>query len=139
MWFHDLRKTALTAFAAAGATNGEVMHIAGHTSLDVASIYQQSLDSHLDDVYRRLESGGAEKPSADGGDAATAAALAALPVAPRMAALNALDGCILSTRCVPSYRGEVDRVTGRYVAGLSWLGLSGRWFLGYCMRAWVLR
>ena len=38
-----------------------------------------------------------------------------------------------------SYRGEVDRVTGRYVAGLSWLGLSGRWFLGYCMRAWVLR
>ena len=58
MWFHDLRKTALTAFAAAGATNGEVMHIAGHTSLDVASIYQQSLDSHLDDVYRRLESGG---------------------------------------------------------------------------------
>ena len=92
MWFHDLRKTALTAFAAAGATNGEVMHIAGHTSLDVASIYQQSLDSHLDDVYRRLESGGAEKPSADGGDAATAAALAALPVAPRMAALNALDG-----------------------------------------------
>lgn len=57
MWFHDLRKTALTAFAAAGATNGEVMHIAGHTSLDVASIYQQSLDSHLDDVYRRLESG----------------------------------------------------------------------------------
>ena len=57
MWFHDLRKTALTAFAAAGATNGEVMHIAGHTSLDVASIYQQSLDRHLDDVYRRLESG----------------------------------------------------------------------------------
>lgn len=48
-------------------------------------------------------------------------------------------GCILSTRRVPSYRGEVDRVTGRYVAGLSWLGLSGRWFLGYCMRAWVLR
>ena len=47
--------------------------------------------------------------------------------------------CILSTRRVPSYRGEVDRVTGRYVAGLSWLGLSGRWFLGYCMRAWVLR
>ena len=38
--------------------------------------------------------------------------------------------CILSTRRVPSYRGEVDRVTGRYVAGLSWLGLSGRWFSG---------
>lgn len=92
MWFHDLRKTALTAFAAAGATNGEVMRLGGHTSLDVASIYQRSLDSHLDDVYRRLEGGGAEKPSADGGDAATAAALAALPVAPRMAALNALDG-----------------------------------------------
>ena len=50
-----------------------------------------------------------------------------------------LERCILSTRRVPSYRGEVDRVTGRYVAGLSWLGLSGRWFLGYCMRAWVLR
>ena len=36
--------------------------------------------------------------------------------------------CILSTRRVPYYRGEVDRVTGRYVAGLSWLGLFGRWF-----------
>ena len=31
---------------------------------------------------------------------------------------------------MPSCRGEVDRVTGRYVAGLSWLGLSGRWFSG---------
>ena len=40
------------------------------------------------------------------------------------------ERCILSTRRVPSYRGEVDRVTGRYVAGLSWLGLSGRWFSG---------
>lgn len=92
MWFHDLRKTALTAFAAAGATNGDVMRIAGHTSLDVASVYQQSLDSHLDGVYRRLEGGNASKPAADGGDAATAAALAALPAGPRMAALNAMDG-----------------------------------------------
>ena len=43
-----------------------------------------------------------------------------------------VDGvwCILSTRRVPFYRGKVDRVTGRYVTGLSWLGLSGRWFSG---------
>ena len=55
---------------------------------------------------------------------AAAGSLLAHPIACRLI-------CILSTRCVPSCRGEVDRVTGRYVAGLSWLGLSGRWFSGF--------
>lgn len=62
-----------------------------------------------------------------------------IEVGPLVDGPGGVEECILSTRRVPSYRGEVDRVTGRYVAGLSWLGLSGRWFLGYCMRAWVLR
>ena len=73
----------------------------------------------------------------DPGDAYVNVASSHIPPIPdgiRFAGRDDLDGalaaadaqpCILSTRCVPSCRGEVDRVTGRYVAGLSWLGLSG--------------
>lgn len=55
VWFHDLRKTALTRFAAAGATNGELMALAGHSSIEVASIYQRTLETHLDVVIKKVE------------------------------------------------------------------------------------
>lgn len=55
MRFHDLRHTALTRLAEMGATNGELMAQAGHTSLKVASVYQQASDSHRKEVMRRLD------------------------------------------------------------------------------------
>jgi integrase len=40
--FHDLRHTGLTLFAAAGATNADLMARAGHTTMAAAMIYQHS-------------------------------------------------------------------------------------------------
>lgn len=55
MWFHDLRKTALTRMVEAGATVGEVMAQAGHASIDVASKYQKQSQSHQHRVMRNLD------------------------------------------------------------------------------------
>lgn len=55
MRFHDLRHTALTRLAEMGATGGELMEQAGHTSLKIASIYQQSSDKHREQVMQRLD------------------------------------------------------------------------------------
>jgi hypothetical protein len=55
MRFHDLRHTALTRLAEMGATGGELMEQAGHTSLKVASIYQQSSVKHRKQVMQRLD------------------------------------------------------------------------------------
>lgn len=86
IWFHDLRKAALTGFAAAGATNDEVTRITGQTLLDVASICQHTFDSQLDGVYRRLdEAAGTGKSTPDGCKAMTSS-LAVLPSTFRMAA-----------------------------------------------------
>jgi hypothetical protein len=65
MRFHDLRHTALTRLAELGATGGELMAQAGHTSLKVASVYQQASDSHRREIMRRLDqamSGTTEQP-----------------------------------------------------------------------------
>ena len=48
-----------------GATGGELMAQAGHTSLKVASVYQKASDSHRREVMRRLDqamSGTPEQP-----------------------------------------------------------------------------
>jgi hypothetical protein len=48
-----------------GATGGELMAQAGHTSLKVASVYQKASDSHRGQVMRRLDqamSGTPEQP-----------------------------------------------------------------------------
>jgi hypothetical protein len=66
MRFHDLRDTALTRLAELGATGGELMAQAGHTSLKVASVYQKASDSHRGEVMRRLDqamSGTIEQPA----------------------------------------------------------------------------
>lgn len=55
MWFHDLRKTALTRMMEAGATVGEVMAQAGHASIDVASQYQKQSKSHQYKVMQNLD------------------------------------------------------------------------------------
>ena len=55
MWFHDLRKTALTRMMEAGATVGEVMAQAGHASIDVASKYQKQSQSHQHKVMQNLD------------------------------------------------------------------------------------
>lgn len=55
MRFHDLRHTALTRLAELGATGGELMAQAGHTSLKIASVYQQASDSHRREIMRRLD------------------------------------------------------------------------------------
>lgn len=66
MHFHDLRDTALTRLAEMGATGGELMAQAGHTSLKVAAVYQKASDSHRREVMRRLDqamSGAPEQPA----------------------------------------------------------------------------
>lgn len=55
IWFHDLRKTALTRMVEAGATVGEVMAQAGHASIDVASQYQKQSQSHHQKVMESLD------------------------------------------------------------------------------------
>ena len=55
IWFHDLRKTALTRMVEAGATVGEVMAQAGHASIDVASQYQKQSQSHQHKVMQNLD------------------------------------------------------------------------------------
>ena len=55
IWFHDLRKTALTRMMEAGATVGEVMAQAGHASIDVVSQYQKQSQSHHQKVMERLD------------------------------------------------------------------------------------
>jgi len=54
VWFHDLRKTALTSMATAGATIRELQAMAGHTTADMAMRYQQVAQSHLDDVMEKV-------------------------------------------------------------------------------------
>lgn len=66
MHFHDLRDTALTRLAELGATGGELMAQAGHTSLKVASVYQKASNSHRGQVMSRLDqamSGTIEQPA----------------------------------------------------------------------------
>jgi len=52
--FHDLRRTALTTMATAGATIKELQVVAGHTTAAVAMRYQQVAQSHLDDVMEKV-------------------------------------------------------------------------------------
>lgn len=52
--FHDLRHTALTTFAAHGATLSELRDIAGHETLATVGIYQQISQQHLDKVMDSL-------------------------------------------------------------------------------------
>jgi len=52
--FHDLRRTALTSMAVAGATIKELQAAAGHTTAAVAMRYQQIAQSHLDEVMGRV-------------------------------------------------------------------------------------
>ena len=42
--FHDLRHTGLTLFAQQGATQAELLHRGGHTSVEVALRYQHAAD-----------------------------------------------------------------------------------------------
>ena len=42
MRFHDLRHTGLTLYGQAGATLADLMHRAGHASVDTVLIYQHS-------------------------------------------------------------------------------------------------
>ena len=53
-WFHDLRRTALTNLAVAGATIKELQHVAGHTTPNMAMRYQEVAQSHLDEVVDRM-------------------------------------------------------------------------------------
>lgn len=62
MHFHDLRDTALTRLAEMGATGGELMAQAGHTSLKVASVYQKASGSHRREVMSRLDDAMRGKP-----------------------------------------------------------------------------
>jgi len=52
--FHDLRRTALTSMASAGATIKELQQVAGHAAAAVAVRYQQVAQSHLDEVMGRV-------------------------------------------------------------------------------------
>jgi len=52
--FHDLRHTALTTMAIAGATLRELQTVAGHTSPEMALRYQEVAASHLDEVMARV-------------------------------------------------------------------------------------
>lgn len=67
---HDLRDTALTRLAAMGATNGELMRQAGHQTLDVASRYQHTMESHytgvLDSLTHAVNSDGSHAPAPAG-------------------------------------------------------------------------
>lgn len=54
MWFHDLRKTALTRMVEAGASLGEVMAFGGHSSVQAASLYQKHTKQHSSQLMRRL-------------------------------------------------------------------------------------
>lgn len=54
MWFHDLRKTALTRMVEAGASLGEVMAFGGHSSIQAASLYQKHTKQHSSQLMRRL-------------------------------------------------------------------------------------
>jgi integrase len=74
MRFHDLRDTALTRLAELGATGGELMAQAGHTSLKVASVYQKTSDSHRGEVMARLDRaivGAEERPAKASGASAS--------------------------------------------------------------------
>lgn len=52
--FHDLRHTALTTMALAGATLAELQAIAGHTTADMAMRYQEVAKTHLGEVMGRV-------------------------------------------------------------------------------------
>lgn len=56
MWFHDLRKTALTRMVEAGASIGEVMAFGGHSSIQAASVYQKHTKAHAHELMTRLNS-----------------------------------------------------------------------------------
>ena len=66
MHFHDLRDTALTRLAEMGATGGELMAQAGHTSLKVAAVYQRASASHKREVMKRLDEAIADRPEEPG-------------------------------------------------------------------------
>jgi len=52
--FHDLRATALTNTAVAGATIKELQTLAGHTTAGVAMRYQRAADEHWTEVRGRV-------------------------------------------------------------------------------------
>jgi len=55
MTIHDLRKTAATMAAQGGATTAEVMRMLGHTTPQVAMVYQVATDSRDKDRAGRLD------------------------------------------------------------------------------------
>ncbi|OZG57882.1 site-specific recombinase, phage integrase family [Bifidobacterium tissieri] len=52
--FHDLRHTGLTWLALEGATLRELMDAGGHTSADVALLYQHSMDDRRRDLANKV-------------------------------------------------------------------------------------
>jgi integrase len=69
--FHDLRHTAATLAAAAGATTKELMERMGHTSPAVALRYQHVMADRqrrrLDGLARDAQQAGQRRPRARGG------------------------------------------------------------------------
>jgi integrase len=55
--FHDLRHTCLTYYARQGATIKDLMQIAGHSSPDIAMIYQETSNDHLEQLANKLSFG----------------------------------------------------------------------------------
>lgn len=53
--FHDLRHTALTAFATHGATTKELMRAAGHSTMNAAIRYQHAVDVRMEALAERMQ------------------------------------------------------------------------------------
>ena len=52
---HDLRKTAATLAAQQGATVREIMVMLGHTTPEVAMIYQAAAEQRMKDIATRMD------------------------------------------------------------------------------------
>ena len=52
---HDLRKTAATLAVQQGATVREIMVMLGHTTPEVAMIYQSAAEQRLKDIATRMD------------------------------------------------------------------------------------